>query len=45
MPAGRWRRTTTPRGGHGFGMNKLGLPADRWIEQFHEWMATEGFIG
>lgn len=33
------------RGGHGFGMRKTGLPADRWIEQFHEWMSAEGFLG
>jgi acetyl esterase/lipase len=26
------------RGDHGFGMRKLGLPVDGWIERFHEWM-------
>ena len=26
------------RGDHGFGMRKLGLPVDGWIERFTEWM-------
>jgi len=26
------------RGGHGFGMNKQGLPVDGWIERFGEWL-------
>jgi acetyl esterase/lipase len=26
------------RGGHGFGMAKQGIPSDRWIEQFGEWL-------
>jgi acetyl esterase/lipase len=30
------------RGGHGFGMLKLGLPVDGWIEQFHNWMNLSG---
>lgn len=25
-------------GGHGFGMDKLGLPSDSWIERFGEWL-------
>ena len=25
-------------GGHGFGMLEQGLPSDRWIEMFHEWL-------
>ena len=28
------------RGGHGFGMNKLGLPVDGWIERFGEWLGA-----
>jgi len=28
------------RGGHGFGMNKLGLPMDGWIERFGEWLGV-----
>ncbi len=31
------------RGGHGFGMNKLGLPVDGWIERFGEWLGAQGF--
>lgn len=27
-------------GEHGFGMRKLGLPTDRWIERFYDWMKT-----
>jgi acetyl esterase/lipase len=45
-----WRKAGCPieahfyaRGGHGFGMRKSALPADHWIEQFHEWMAIEDF--
>lgn len=30
------------RGGHGFGMNKQGLPVDGWIERFGEWLGTQG---
>jgi acetyl esterase/lipase len=30
------------RGGHGFGMNPTGLPAQGWIERFHEWLAMLG---
>jgi acetyl esterase/lipase len=26
------------RGGHGFGMNKRGLPVDSWIERFGQWL-------
>jgi acetyl esterase/lipase len=25
-------------GGHGFGMRKLGLPCDTWIERFEDWL-------
>ncbi len=45
-----WRQARRPveahlysRGGHGFGLHKQGLPSDGWIEQFHAWMASEGF--
>lgn len=27
-------------GGHGFGMNKQGLPADQWIDRFGDWLTT-----
>lgn len=27
-------------GGHGFGMNKLGLPCDTWILRFADWMKS-----
>jgi acetyl esterase/lipase len=46
----RWKRAGRPveahfyaRGGHGFGMNPLGLPSDGWIERFHDWLKGEGF--
>ncbi len=31
-------------GGHGFGMRKLGLPADTWIERFEDWMKGIGIV-
>ncbi len=31
------------RGGHGFGMNRKGLPSDTWIEAFHAWLTMLGF--
>ena len=30
------------RGGHGFGMNKQGLPVDSWIERFGDWLDGQG---
>ena len=32
------------RGGHGFGMVKLGLPVDRWIDLLGDWLADQGFV-
>lgn len=32
------------QGGHGFGMKKQNTPSDRWIELFHSWMASAGFV-
>ncbi|MFO7696463.1 MAG: alpha/beta hydrolase [Anaerolineae bacterium] len=32
------------RGGHGFGMNKTGLPAEGWIERFYEWLGMLGMV-
>lgn len=31
------------KGGHGFAMNKKGLPVDTWIDRFYEWLKTTGF--
>jgi acetyl esterase/lipase len=31
------------RGAHGFGMVKQGLPVDRWIDLFEDWLADRGF--
>ena len=31
------------RGGHGFGMVKQGIPADRWIDLFGDWLKDLGF--
>ena len=33
------------KGGHGFGLRQQGLPTDRWIERFGEWLALQGFLG
>jgi acetyl esterase/lipase len=32
------------KGGHGFGMNKRGLPVDHWIERFGEWLEVQGLL-
>jgi hypothetical protein len=31
-------------GGHGFGMNKRGLPVDTWIERFGDWLGLQGLL-
>ena len=31
------------RGNHGFGMVKQGMPSDRWIDQFRDWLVDLGF--
>jgi acetyl esterase/lipase len=31
-------------GGHGFGMRKQGLPSDRWIERFADWLDVQGWL-
>lgn len=31
------------RGGHGFGMVRQGLPVDRWIDLFGDWLVDRGF--
>ncbi len=31
-------------GGHGFGMKKLGLPSDTWIERFADWLQGLGLL-
>lgn len=47
-----WRQAGRPaelhvyeKGGHGFGLKKLGLPVDGWVDRFGEWMAANGWIG
>ena len=30
-------------GGHGFGMSRMNLPVDRWIDLFGDWLADLGF--
>lgn len=32
------------KGGHGFGMNKQGLPSDHWIDRFGDWLAALGYM-
>lgn len=46
-----WRAAGRPvelhiysKGGHGFGMNKQGLPADTWIERFGDWLQAQGLL-
>jgi len=31
------------KGGHGFGMQKKGLPVDSWIDRFYDWMKAHNF--
>lgn len=33
------------KGGHGFGMQKRGLPVDNWIERFGDWMTDHNLMG
>jgi hypothetical protein len=32
------------RGGHGFGVRTQGLPSDRWIDLFGDWLRTLGVL-
>jgi hypothetical protein len=32
------------KGGHGFGMRRQGLPSDRWIDLFTDWLGTQGLL-
>lgn len=32
------------QGGHGFGMNRQGLPSDSWIERFTDWLRSQGYL-
>ena len=32
------------KGGHGFGMNKQGLPSDTWIDRFTDWLNAQGLL-
>ena len=31
-------------GGHGFGMRKPGIPSDKWIKRFGDWMEAQGLL-
>lgn len=46
-----WRAADRPaelhvygEGGHGFGLRKLGLPVDTWIDRLGDWMAANGWV-
>ena len=32
------------KGGHGFGVQKQGLPTDAWIDRLSDWLQQQGFI-
>lgn len=32
------------KGGHGFGMKAAGIPTDKWIERFAEWLDMNGWM-
>ena len=47
----KWRDAGKPvemhiygKGGHGFGIQKRGLPTDDWTTRFEEWMNVQGFL-
>jgi acetyl esterase/lipase len=47
----KWRDAAKPvemhiysKGGHGFGIQKRGLPTDDWTLRFEEWMSVQGFM-
>jgi acetyl esterase/lipase len=47
----KWKTADRPvelhvyqKGGHGFGMQKRGLPTDTWIERFGDWLAGQGLL-
>jgi acetyl esterase/lipase len=46
-----WKKAGIPaeihvysRGGHGFGMQKKGLPVDTWTDRFRDWLAVQGLL-
>ena len=32
------------KGGHGFGMNKQGLPTDQWVDRFGDWLQEQDLL-
>src|SRR5215471_1953783 len=47
----KWKAASYPvelhiyaKGGHGFGMNKQGLPTDQWIERFGDWLQEQDLL-
>jgi acetyl esterase/lipase len=47
----KWRDAGKPiemhiygKGGHGFGIQKRGLPTDDWTKRFEDWMISQGFL-
>jgi acetyl esterase/lipase len=32
------------KGGHGFGAKKQGLPSDKWLDAFGEWLGSHGWL-
>lgn len=47
----QWRAAGHPaelhiyaQGGHGFGMRRLGLPSDTWIQRFYDWLQAQGLF-
>jgi acetyl esterase/lipase len=46
-----WKKANIPaemhiylKGSHGFGMRKLDLPTDTWVDRFHDWLGLEGLL-
>lgn len=48
---GEWKAAKQPvelhlyeKGGHGFGMSQRGLPIDRWVDRYGDWLGQRGLI-
>jgi acetyl esterase/lipase len=46
-----WKKANIPaemhiylKGAHGFGMRKLDLPTDTWVDRFRDWLGLEGLL-
>jgi len=38
------KSTSSPPGGHGFGMKKRGATSDHWADSFYYWLDAQGLL-